>query len=115
MYKKKNRFSTRMAVNDSQEGETIERRMERLMNNEEGEQVEGKDLIYGRPDENVMPNTDIRRDHWADAHEAGSKLIEEQNEWKDNRKKMKIAKEEEEKNGKKGGSETNSDGKTGEV
>lgn len=115
MYKKKLRFTARVNVNNSQEGESIERRMERLMNNDETEAVESKDLIYGRPDEDVNPNTDIRADHWADAHEKGSKLIEEQDAWKDNRKKMKIAKEEEAKKAEKGSEKTGSDGKEGNV
>lgn len=98
MYKVPKRYQARMDINDSSEGETIERRIERLMNNEEGEEsIEDKPLIYGRPEEGINPNTDIRHDHFATAHEEGTKLINTQNDWKDERKKkreeMKVVKD----------------------
>lgn len=79
MYKIKERKGTTLAVNTSVEGETIETKVERLLNNEDT-MDEGKELIYTRPEDGVIPNFNIRHDHWDDAYEQSSIMAERRTE-----------------------------------
>ena len=63
MYRKIRRTPTSLNVNETMEGETIERMIERRLNNGEGaEDNIMKDLIYQPREEGVNPNYDIRSD-----------------------------------------------------
>ena len=63
MYRKIKRTPTSLNVNETMEGETIERMIERRLNNGETAQDNiMKDLIYQPREEGVNPNYDIRND-----------------------------------------------------
>lgn len=79
MYKKQTQIKTSIISNDSVEGETIETRIERLLNNGD-EVIEGKELIYTRPEDGVIASFNIRHDHWDDAYEQSSIMAERRSE-----------------------------------
>lgn len=61
-----------LSVNESVEGESIELMMERLINNNEEEIIEGKELIFTKPEHGIIGEFNIRHDHWDDAAEKSS-------------------------------------------
>lgn len=79
MYKIPKQVKTSIESNDSVEGETIEIRLERLLNNGD-EVIESKELIYTRPEDGVVASFNIRHDHWDDAIEQASIMAEKRNE-----------------------------------
>lgn len=79
MYKSKAKKKTTIATNSSVEGETIETKIERMLNNGD-DIVEGKEMIYTRPEEGVIASFNIRHDHWDDAYEQSSTMAERRSE-----------------------------------
>lgn len=79
MYKIPKPVRTTIHANTSVEGEMIETRIERLLNNSD-EVTEGKELLYTRPEEGVIAAFNIRHDHWDDAYEQSSIMAEKRHE-----------------------------------
>lgn len=75
MYSNKGHRKTSIKVNDSVEGESIEIKMQRLLNNGD-ETAETKELVYSRPEEGIIANYNIRHDHWDDAAEGATTMAE---------------------------------------
>lgn len=72
MYKPKLTTGTTLVANVRPEGETIEDRVKRLMNNEEG-LTDGSPLIFNSREEGVKPEHDIRSDKFDRLVEATDK------------------------------------------
>lgn len=66
---------SKMKVNTAYEGETIEEKMDRIVNNNEPIS-DGAPLIYTERKEGVMPEYDIRADKWDIAIDAMDKVAE---------------------------------------
>lgn len=64
-----------MKVNQAYEGETIEEKMDRIVNNNEPIS-DGAPLIYTERKDGVMPEYDIRADKWDIAIDAMDKVAE---------------------------------------
>ncbi|QCS37328.1 hypothetical protein [Tortoise microvirus 85] len=79
MYNKIRQRRTSIKVNESAEGETIETKLERLVNNGD-EIVDGKELLYSRPEDGIIAAFNIRHDHWDDAIENASIMAEKRSE-----------------------------------
>lgn len=79
MYKIKKRTRTTLEVNESVEGETIETKMERLLNNND-ETTEGKELIFTRKEDGIVSAFNIRHDHWDEAIENTTLMAEKHKE-----------------------------------
>jgi len=75
MYKLKQPVVTQLDINDTVEGETIELKMERLINNQD-EITDLKQPIYTRPEDGVIASFNIRHDHWDDAITQSSVMAE---------------------------------------
>lgn len=69
MYKYKKSRQTSLRVNKGYEGETIEMKIFRIVNNKEPI-TDGAPLVYTDRKEGVKPETDIRTDRWEIAVEA---------------------------------------------
>lgn len=69
MYKKNEITKTTLLVNDSYEGETIENKIRRIVNNKEPIK-DGAPLIYTERAEGVKPEYDIRTDRFEVAIDA---------------------------------------------
>lgn len=63
MYKQTAIPKTTLQVNKSYEGETIEQKMQRIINNKEPIK-DGAPLIYSERKDGVRPEYDIRTDRW---------------------------------------------------
>lgn len=75
MYRKNTVHRTSLRVNTSVEGETIEQKVERIVNNKEPI-TDGAPLLYSERSEGVVAGYDIRTDRWeiaADAMDAVSR------------------------------------------
>lgn len=68
--------TTSLSVNDSVEGETIEQKMERILNNEGGIE-DGAPLIYSEREDDVLPEYNPRTDKWDIAIDATSNATEQ--------------------------------------
>jgi len=75
MYKKQTQIRTSIEANDSVEGEPIEHTIERLLNNGD-EIIEGKELLFTRAEDGVIPAFNIRHDHWDDAYQQTTLMAE---------------------------------------
>ena len=64
---------TTLRVNASVEGETLEQKIERIVNNKEPIK-DGAPLIYTERKEGIRPSTNIRTDRWEIAIEATDKI-----------------------------------------
>ena len=64
---------TTLKVNTAVEGETIEQKIERIVNNKEPIK-DGAPLIYTERKEGIRPSTNIRTDRWEIAIEATDKI-----------------------------------------
>lgn len=64
---------SRLRINQSVEGETIETKIERIINNKEPIK-DGAPLIYTERKEGIRPSTNIRTDRWEIAIEATDKI-----------------------------------------
>lgn len=73
MYRVKRNQGTSLKVNGSKEGETIEKKVERLLNNNESME-EGKEIIYTKRSEGVLPSSNIRADRFDIALDAMDKV-----------------------------------------
>lgn len=65
--------NSRLRVNQSTQGETIETKIERIINNKEPIK-DGAPLIYTERKEGIRPSTNIRTDRWEIAIEATDKI-----------------------------------------
>lgn len=72
MYRKNIIPKTTIARNESYVGETIERKMERIMNNKEPI-TDGAPITYTERKDGVDPGMDIRTDRWEHAIDAKTK------------------------------------------
>lgn len=68
---------SKLRINKSVEGETIEEKMGRITNNKEPIK-DGAPLIYTERKEGVRPSTDIRTDRWEIAIEATEAIARSQ-------------------------------------
>jgi len=73
MYKPNAYRPTRLKVNASVEGETIEQKIERIVNNKEPIK-DGAPIIYTPRKEGIRPSTNIRTDRFEIAIEATDKI-----------------------------------------
>lgn len=94
MYKGIKVTKSSIQVNKSTEGETIERKIRRIVNNNEPIS-DGAPLIYTERKDGVQPDYDIRTDRWEHAVEGMGKVS-----------KMKFAEREKRHNPEKPGEET---------
>ncbi|WVR22140.1 MAG: hypothetical protein [Malazfec virus 5] len=69
MYKQNKMSKTTIDVNDSTEGETIEQKLERVVNNKEAI-TDGAPPIFTERSEGVLPAYNIRTDKWDAAIDA---------------------------------------------
>lgn len=74
MYKIPKFAKTSISVNQSYEGERIEKKIERMMNNNEPITDPGAQTIYTDRKDGVQPDYDIRADKWEYAVEAMDKV-----------------------------------------
>lgn len=74
MIKKILRHDTKICVNESIVGETIEEKVFRIVNNKDAID-DGAPLLFSERDEGVLPEYDIRTDRWEIAAEAQDKLV----------------------------------------
>lgn len=84
---------TTLSVNESYDGETIEHKVHRIMNN--GEAItDGAPLIYTERKDGVRPEYNIRTDRWEIANEAMNKVhkteIAKRQQRIEERDKMKV-------------------------
>lgn len=80
MYKKQKTVKTSIIVNESIEGETIEQKIERIVNNKEPI-TDGAPPIYTERKDGVIPAYDIRTDRWELAVDAMD-IVDKQNKAK---------------------------------
>lgn len=73
MYKKAEYKRTTLAVNQSYEGERIEQKIERIVNNKEPI-TDGAPIIFTERKNGVEPQYDIRTDRWEIAIDAMDKV-----------------------------------------
>lgn len=73
MYNKTKPTITKMIVNEGYEGETIEKKIRRIVNNNEPIK-DGAPLIYSERKDGVQPGYDIRTDRWEVAVDAMDKI-----------------------------------------
>lgn len=73
MYRKQQQTKTMLDINESVEGETIEQKMERVVNNNEAI-TDGAPIAYTERKEGVLPGYDIRTDRFAVALDAMDKV-----------------------------------------
>lgn len=99
MYKVPERGRTSISINKAREGEPMEKALQRMINNNEGEAM-GKDVIYTRPEDGVPYGTDIRGDKFEKAIANTDKVTAHvraarDKKYEERRKKMKPVTEEE--------------------
>ena len=102
MYKKNQVTNTSLQVRNVTEGETIEEKMRRVVNNNEPI-TDGAPLVYTDRKDGVLPQYDIRTDRWDVAIDAMDKVTKTETAKREAR--MKIVKDEPEENKKDGGTE----------
>ena len=73
MYTKPNFKKTNLTINKSKQGETIEQKIERIVNNKEPIK-DGAPLMYTERKEGIKASTNIRTDRWEIAVEASDKI-----------------------------------------
>lgn len=79
MYKQNKMSKTTLRVNDSTEGETIEMKVDRILNS--GEAIkDGAPMIYTERKEGVIPEYDVRTDKWDVAIDGMDKVSRARNE-----------------------------------
>lgn len=98
MYNKPVRRKGTINRNESVEGETIERTIQRMLNNNESDMTT-KDVIYTRPEDGVPYGTDIRGDKWEKAIETTTKVAthvrnSREKKYEKRRKGMEVVKDE---------------------
>lgn len=73
MYRYKKALKTSLKVNQSYRGETIEQKIDRIVNNKEPI-TDGAPLVYTERKDGVRPEYDIRTDRWDVAIDAMDKV-----------------------------------------
>lgn len=73
MYQPRKRFEKTVTVNKSYEGERIEEKIDRIVNNKEPIK-DGAPIIYTERKDGVQPQYDIRTDRWEIAADAMDKV-----------------------------------------
>lgn len=91
MYKKVKQTSTSLKVRNVTEGETIEEKMRRVVNNNEPI-TDGAPLVYTDRKDGVLPQYDIRTDRWDVAIDAMDKVTKTETAKREAR--MKVVKDE---------------------
>lgn len=89
MYKREKISKTSIQRNETYEGETIETKVERIMNNKE-EPNDGAPLIYTERNEGVLPGYNIRTDRFEVAIEATDKITASQVSKREENQKKRI-------------------------
>lgn len=93
MYKKIKFTSTSIEINTSYEGEPIEAKIRRIVNNKEPIS-DGAPLVYTERKDGVQPQYDIRTDRWDIAIDAMDKVAKTHKAKREQRHKPKIDAEE---------------------
>lgn len=93
MFKRTKTRATTIKINQGITGETIEKKVRRILNDREPI-TDGAPLIYTEREEGIKPAYDIRTDKWELAAEAMDKVA---GEWKERRSDRKKDKEESQK------------------
>lgn len=88
MYKYKKATRTTLHVNESYMGETIERKVARIMNNKEPI-TDGAPLIYTERKDGVRPEHNIRTDKWEHAIDAMDRVNKEWQARREDRAKLR--------------------------
>lgn len=93
MYKKNIQYATtQLNINNSVQGETIEQKVDRIINN--GEPIkDGAPLIYTERKDGVLPGYNIKTDRWEIAVDAMDKVAKAKTAQRENRAKMEIVKD----------------------
>lgn len=93
MYKKNIKYaSTQLKVNNSVQGETIEQKVDRIINN--GEPIkDGAPLIYTERKDGVLAGYNIKTDRWEVAVDAMDKVAKAKTAQRENRAKMEVVKD----------------------
>ncbi|AXH75283.1 MAG: hypothetical protein [Microviridae sp.] len=86
MYKQNKQEKTQLSVNTSYQGEPIENKIRRIVNNKEAI-TDGAPLIYTDRKDGVRPETDIRTDRFEIAVEAMDKVSRAQIAKRENKPK----------------------------
>lgn len=73
MYNKQRKYKTGLSINQSTEGETIETKVERILNNKEPI-TDGAPEIYTERENGIQPAYNIRTDRWEIAVDAMDKV-----------------------------------------
>lgn len=87
-YKTPRMAKTRLKINTSKEGETIEQKIERIVNNKEPIK-DGAPLIYTERKEGIKASTNIRTDRFEIAVEATDKIAKSYKARREERNKPK--------------------------
>lgn len=116
MYKKSTARQTGLKVNQSAEGETLEQKIERIVNNKEPVK-DGAPLIYTERSEGVNAAHNIKTDRWEIAVEAMDKVAQSKAAKREERGKanMKIVSDESTQGNDANNSSTESTGGTAET
>lgn len=93
MYKVRIPNQTKLSINKSSEGETIEQKMERVLHN--GEPIkDGAPIVYTERKDGVKPEYNIRTDRFEIAIEAMDKVSKTVDATRENKAKMNVVKDE---------------------
>jgi len=90
MYKKPKYHQTQLEVNTSVTGETLETKIERILNNKEPIK-DGAPILYTERKQGVLASTNIRTDRWEVAVDAMDKVDKSYKARREERQKMKEA------------------------
>jgi len=93
MYKKYVKYSKGgLKINNSTQGETIEQKVERILDNKEPIK-DGAPLVYTDRKDGVLAGYNIRTDRWEVAVEAMDKVAKAVTAKRDNKAKMEVVKD----------------------
>jgi len=93
MYKKNIKYAKGgLKINNSTQGETIEQKVERILDNKEPIK-DGAPLVYTDRKDGVMPGYNIRTDRWEVAVEAMNKVAKNITAKRENKAKMEVVKD----------------------
>jgi hypothetical protein len=92
MYKKVNYIKSALKINEATQGETIEQKVERILDNKEPIK-DGAPLVYTDRKDGVMPGYNIRTDRWEVAVDAMDKVAKNVAAKRENRAKMEVVKD----------------------
>ena len=105
MYKQNKYTGSSLKVNKSKEGETMEQKIRRIVNNKEPIK-DGAPLIYTERKEGIRASTNIRTDRFMVAVEATDKIQKSYKARREERAKMEEGKGGEPKKGDEGGAQS---------